>query len=203
MPTLQLLFILVVMPEYRRFLQKGGIVFLTIVTYNRQNIFAKDQNINILRKSVAKIKAEMPFTILGAVILPNHLHFLWQLPLNDDNYSKRVGKIKVDFTKKIGQKNIPSEIISASRQKHREKNIWQRRFWEHTIKDELDFQQHLDYIHYNPVKHGFVSCPHFWRYSSFSMWVEKKFYDREWGCICENRKPHIPNFETIIHTIGE
>lgn len=145
----------------------------------------------------------MPFTILGAVILPNHLHFLWQLPLDDDNYSKRVGKIKVKFTKKIGQKNISSEIISASRQKHREKNIWQRRFWEHTIKDELDFKQHLDYIHYNRVKHAFVSCPHCWQYSSFSMWVERNVYEREWGCICKNRKAHIPNFEKIIHNFGE
>jgi putative transposase len=191
------------MPEYRRFLQKGGIVFLTIVTYKRQNIFVDENNIEILRQAVAKIKSEMPFEILGAVVLPDHLHFLWQLPPDDDNYSKRVGKIKVTFTKLFQQQNSSTEKISLSRQKHRESNIWQRRFWEHTIKDEFDFAQHLDYIHYNPIKHNLVSCPHLWKYSSFDMWVKKNIYSVDWCCVCHGKQPNIPPFEKIINHLGE
>lgn len=111
----------------------------------------------------------MPFEILGAVVLPDHLHFLWQLPPDDDNYSKRVGKIKVTFTKSFQRQNSSSEQISLSRQ-----NIWQRRFWEHTIKDELDFAQHLDYIHYNPVKHNLVIIQEVVKISKIKLFHEKE-----------------------------
>ena len=191
------------MPNYRRFLQKGGIIFLTIVTHNRKKLFADPQNVQRLRKAIATVKSEMPFEILGAVVLPDHLHFLWQLPPEDNNYSKRVGKIKVAFTKSFRQENPVTEEKSLSRQKHRESNIWQRRFWEHTIKDELDFAQHLDYIHYNPVKHGLVSCPHLWKYSSFNLWVKKDVYSADWCCVCNGNKSNIPSFEKIIHHLGE
>ncbi len=116
------------MSEYRRFYQKGGIVFLTIVTYNRQTIFKNPRNIDLLRKATATVKSEMYFDILGAVILPDHLHFLWQLPTDNADYSKRVGRLKVLFTKSFKQENNLIQETSQSRKKHRESNIWQRRF---------------------------------------------------------------------------
>lgn len=172
------------MPNYRRFYVPGGTYFFTIVTYQRQRIFANPEHISRLRKAVAIVKSEMPFTIIGAVILPDHLHFIWQLPQGDTAYSKRIGKMKVLFTQSLSQLEISKQENSLSRIKHRESNIWQRRFWEHTIRDEKDFNNHLNYIHYNPVKHHLVSCPHLWQYSSFHSWVKRKVLTNDWGCVC-------------------
>lgn len=108
------------MSQYRRFYQKGGIIFLSIVTYNRQPIFNNSQNISLLRQATASVKSEMPFDILGAVTLPDHLHFLWQLPLNNTDYSKRVGRLKALFTKSFKKENNLIQEISESRKKHRD-----------------------------------------------------------------------------------
>ena len=176
------------MPNYRRVYIPGGTYFLTLVTHHRRPLFKEVNNINLLRTAVSKIKAEKPFDILAAVILPDHIHFLWQLPQDDSNYSQRVSRLKVIFTRAYKSNNLPSSTISASRLKHRESDVWQRRFWEHTIRDEADFQHHLDYIHYNPVKHGLVSCPHLWSYSSFRRWVDKDCYAHNWRCTCQNKQ---------------
>lgn len=191
------------MSQYRRYYLPGGTFFLTLVTCNRRLLFKSAGNIDPLRHAVARVKKEKPFIILGAVILPEHIHFLWQLPPDDSNYSQRVSRLKVLFTRSLHGKNALSQDVSASRRKHRESNVWQRRFWEHTISNETDFQQHLDYIHYNPVKHGLVSCPHFWQYSSFSRWVDKKIYSQNWGCVCGNRNPQVPNFKHISQSTRE
>jgi putative transposase len=191
------------MSQYRRIYQQESIVFLTIITYNRQPIFKNPQNIDLLRQTTAIVRSEMPFEILGAVILPEHLHFLWQLSSSDNNYSKRVGRLKALFTKSFREQNKVNLPLTQSREKHRESNIWQRRFWEHTIRDDLDFEQHLNYIHYNPVKHNLVSCPHFWKYSSFNLWVKKGFYSPQWACICQGNKPQVPDFARISHNFGE
>ncbi len=191
------------MPEYRRFYQPGGTFFLTIVTYNRQPIFSNPENINKLRQAIATVKSEMPFDIVAAVVLPDHLHFLWKLPSKDLNYSKRVGRLKSLFTKALRGNNSLPQNVSISRQKHRESNVWQRRFWEHTIKDEADFEQHLNYIHYNPVKHGLVFCPHFWQYSSFDLWIKKKIYSSDWCCICDGKPAKIPSFDLISQEFAE
>ncbi|MEL6581019.1 MAG: transposase [Cyanobacteria bacterium J06621_12] len=175
------------MSDYRRMYIPGGIYFLTLVTYLRRPLFEKPGSINLLRAATAKIKAEKPFEIVAAAILPDHIHFLWQLPFNDSNYSQRISRLKVIFTRAYQKQNDSYDHISASRLKHRESNVWQRRFWEHVIRDEADFQQHLDYIHYNPVKHGLVSCPHLWSYSSFYKWVRRDQYTQDWCCVCQNR----------------
>ena len=138
------------MPNYRRMYVPGGTYFFTIVTYQRQPIFANPENISLLRKAITTIKIEMPFTIIGAVILPDHLHFIWQLPPEDSAYSKRIGKMKVLFSQSLPKKS--NQENSISRIKHRESNIWQRRFWEHTIKNEADLENYLNYIHYNRCK---------------------------------------------------
>jgi putative transposase len=172
------------MPEYRRSNIPGGSVFLTIVTYEQEKLFLIPENIDNLREACSIIMREKPFTIDAAVILPEHIHFLWTLPPDDRDYSYRVGRMKVLFTRALrGANNLPDDVCE-SRRKHRESDVWQRRFYEHTIRDELDFQKHLDYLHFNPVKHGLAKCVHDWEYSSFHRGVRRGEYDVKWGCQC-------------------
>lgn len=173
------------------------------MTYKRQSYFSEPGNIARLRQATAMVKQEMPFNIIGAVVLPDHIHFLWTLPPKDINYSKRIGRLKVIFTKMLRGKNALPTNVSISRQKHRESNIWQRRFWEHTIKDELELEIYLNYIHYNPVKHGLVSCPHLWLYSSFHSWVNQGTYLPSWGCTCHGKPGQAQSFDTIENNVGE
>jgi putative transposase len=174
------------MPEYRRAYLPGSSVFLTLITYQRDKLFLLPENIDKLRQACNLIMAEKPFTIDAAVILPEHIHFLWTLPPGDADYSYRVGRMKVLFTRALrGANNLP-ENMCESRKKHRESNVWQRRFYEHTIRDEFDLHKHLDYLHFNPVKHGLVKCVHDWGYSSFHRGVRRGEYDAKWGCQCGN-----------------
>ena len=170
------------MPNYRRLYIPGSTVFLTWITYQRNPLFANLQNITLLRQAVSQTKHEFPFKITAAVILPDHIHFVWTLPATDSNYSKRVGRIKALFTKAFQTQNHPIASLTPSRLKHRERNIWHRRFWEHTIRSEQDLACCLDYVHYNPVKHGLVKCPVHWPYSSFCKWVSDGYYAFDWGC---------------------
>ena len=174
------------MPEYRRANIPGSSIFLTIVTYERRKLFSVRDNIDKLRQACSVILAEKPFTIDAAVILPEHVHFLWTLPPGDRDYSYRVGRMKVLFTRALrGANNLPDDVCK-SRQKHRESDVWQRRFYEHTIRDESDLRKHLDYLHFNPVKHGLVKCVHGWEYSSFHRGVRRGDYDVKWGCQCND-----------------
>ena len=175
------------MPNYRRMYIPGGTYFLTLVTYCRRPLFKNADNINLLRTCMAKVQKKQPFKITAAVILPDHLHFIWQLPPDDSNYSPRISRLKVLFTRAYKVNHPVNLEISKSRYKHRESDIWQRRFWEHLVRDEIDLQGYLDYIHYNPVKHGLVSCPHMWSYSSFSHWVKRERYTSDWCCVCHNK----------------
>lgn len=186
------------MPEYRRANISGSTVFLTLVTYQRQKLFAIPDNIIKLKKSCAATIAERYFTIDAAVILPEHIHFIWNLPPDDSDYSYRVGRMKVLFTRALrGANNLPDDVC-MSRRKHRESNVWQRRFYEHTIRDEVDLRKHLDYLHFNPVKHDLVKCVHDWEYSSFHRGVQRGVYDREWGCQCGENKLH-PDLTSLIN----
>jgi len=172
------------MPAYRRAHIPGSSVFLTLITYQRQKLFLMPENIDRLRQACDLIMTEKPFTIDAAVILPEHIHFLWTLPPDDPDYSYRVGRMKVLFTRALcGANNLPDDVCE-SRKKQRESDVWQRRFYEHTIRDEFDLRQHLDYLHFNPVKHGLVKCVHDWEYSSFHRGVRRGKYDVKWGCQC-------------------
>ncbi len=164
-----------VMPNYRRIYVPGATVFLTWATYNRDPLFAQPANVALLRKAVEQTKTEMPFNIIAAVVLSGHVHFMWQLPDGDNNYSKRVGRIKTRFARLLrGQDHRPTDIF-WSRQKRRASNVWQRRFWEKIIRHDKMFANHLNYIHYNPVKHGLTRCPHQWPHSSFPKWVDNGY----------------------------
>ena len=136
--------------KYRRWHVNGGIYFFTVVTENRRPILI--ENINILRESFKQVKSKSPFSIEAIVILPDHLHTIWKLPENDMDYSKRWMLIKKGFSSQM-----PGFSVGSSKAKKREKGIWQRRYWEHVIRDEKDLKNHFDYIHYNPVKHGLVN----------------------------------------------
>lgn len=191
------------MPDYKRFFVPGGTYFFTIVTHERQPLFATEANVEKLRVAMREVQQEMPFEILAAVILPDHMHFLWSLPRGDTGYSKRIGLMKVKFTRSIRSKDAVPFSSTQSRLKHRESDVWQRRFWEHTIRDEDDFERHFDYIHYNPVKHGLTTCPHLWPYSSFHRWVTAGVCESRWACRCDDRHFKRPDFSTIAKTVGE
>lgn len=181
----------------------GGTFFLTWVTYERQPMLRSVESVARFREAVAEVKQCLPFEVLGAVILPDHVHFLWELPPDEGDFSKRVGMIKRRFTLRLDPAKRRVRNVSDSRRQHRESAIWQRRFWEHTIRDDRDFATHMDYIHYNPVKHGWASCPHEWPYSSFHRWVREGHYDVQWACCCDGRRVSPLHFDEIAERVGE
>ncbi|MDD3012156.1 MAG: transposase [Candidatus Gastranaerophilales bacterium] len=166
--------------QYRRAFIQNSYVFITVVTNRRRNILVK--NINLLRKSFKNAKRFYSFEIYSAVILPDHFHLMIK-PENIDKYPQIIKLIKSYFSKNIDISSINDYELSRSRQSKKEKDIWQRRYWEHSIKDEQDLYKHIDYIHYNPVKHGYVKNVKDWKYSSFDKFVKKEFYQENWGCL--------------------
>ena len=169
--------------RYRRSQTPGATFFFTVVTYNRKRILSLGDNSFHLRRSIEAVKAEHPFTIDAIVLLPEHLHCIWTLPQGDNDFSKRWMLIKSKFTRVCDDpfKGTPS----SSRIEKRERNIWQRRFWEHQIRDEIDYKRHVDYVHYNPVKHGLVKAPIEWKFTSFHRYVNNGTYHRDWGANLE------------------
>ena len=139
--------------HYRRVYVEGGSYFFTVVTEKRRKIFADDDNVKRLRAAFKTVMQKRPFVIDAAVVLPEHLHFIWTLPERDSDYSTRWRLIKSAFTKQYPK---PFNVQNANRKNKKQQDIWQHRGWEHCLRDDLDFQQHIDYIHYNPVKHGLV-----------------------------------------------
>ncbi|HEX8340263.1 MAG TPA: transposase [Tepidisphaeraceae bacterium] len=188
------------MPNYRRAYRPGGTFFFTLVTYRRRPLFDASANVGRLRAAVAEERKARPFDLLAAVILPDHLHWMIRLPVGDADFSSRIGRIKAAFTKSLGAGESDAGPRNApSRVRHRERNVWQRRFSEHVIRDDDDFRAHVDYVHYNPVKHGHARCPHAWAASSFGKWVRGDFYPEDWHCVCEGRTPEPPNFDPLGH----
>ena len=149
------------MTNYRRNFTKGGCYFFTVNLLDRNTSLLTDK-IELLRESFAIVKRQHPFTINAIVILPEHLHCIWTLPSMDDDFSLRWRKIKYHFSYNL----LPNEKVSSSRKNKKERGIWQRRFWEHLIKDQDDFNRHVQYIHYNPVKHGYCKNAADWPFSS-------------------------------------
>ena len=137
------------------------------------------------------------------MVLPDHLHWLIELPPGSADFSSRIGMIKAAFTRTLSPPDHEQQPTSASRRRRREGMVWQRRFWEHTIRDERDFEMHMNYVHYNPVKHGHATCPHLWPYSSFSRWVREGLYPADWACVCDGRARTPPDFDEIATTTGE
>ena len=171
----------ILMPEYRRPKFAGGTFFFTVVTFNRLPILIDETARAILHSAWMEIGGRFPFQTEAVVLLPNHIHCIWTLPDGDANFSMRWNGIKRLFTKGYLEQIGPGETRNASRKKRREAAVWQRRFWEHMLRDEADLNRHLDYIHYSPVKHGLAHRPADWPYSSFHRYVQMGLYDPDWG----------------------
>ncbi len=138
--------------EYRRYYVFGGSYFFTVVTFKRRPVF-NGASIALLRESFRRVKIKYPFHINAAVVLPDHLHCIWTLPESDANFSLRWQLIKTHFTSQLRKNGF-------------QEKVWQPRFWEHYLRDQEDFNNHVDYIHYNPVKHGYVKEPEGWPWST-------------------------------------
>jgi putative transposase len=169
------------MPNYRRSRVAGGTLFFTVVTYGRLPILANPRSVEILREAWENTNERFPFKTDAVCFLPEHIHAIWTLPEGDSDYSKRWSEIKRLFSIKYSKETGLTVPINESRRKRGESAIWQRRFWEHTIKDERDLKCHVEYIHYNPVKHGHVLRTADWKWSSFHNFVEKGLYPKDWA----------------------
>ena len=171
------------MPGYTRARKPGGTYFFTVVTYRRQPLLTEIESRHALRCAINTTRRNYPFDIDAWVLLPDHLHCIWTLPEGDAEFSIRWNIIKASFSRQMRDILHRDAWLSASREQRRETTIWQRRFWEHQIRDDQDFNSHMDYIHFNPVKHGLVGAAREWPFSSFHGYVGKGVYDKEWGGI--------------------
>jgi putative transposase len=164
------------MTNYRRCRIPGGTYFFTVNLANRRQSLLTN-HIQPLRDAFREVLTAHPFTIQAIVVLPEHIHCLWELPESDSDYSTRWRQIKSAFSRVLPR----TERVSASRRSKAERGIWQRRFWEHTIRDDAGFATRFDYIHYNLVKHGHVQQVKDWPYSSFHRYGRLGVYPIDWA----------------------
>jgi putative transposase len=165
--------------QYRRAFIPGGTYFFTVVTLDRKPIFLDASAIGVLRKSFRAVQTKRPFQMDAIVLLPEHLHCLWTLPPGDSDYSTRWRLIKTWFTRHCHRGPMPNPDESQLRRG--EQRIWQTRFWEHLIRDDRDFRHHIDYIHFNPVKHDLVTTVSEWPHSSFHRYVREGVLPENWA----------------------
>jgi putative transposase len=164
------------MLQYRRARIEGGWFFFTVTLADRSSDLLV-RHIERLQNAYAAALWRDPFETIAICVLPDHLHAIWALPPDDADFSRRWSLIKHDFS--CGLSDDPRR--SGSKRAKREKGIWQRRFWEHAIRDDADLSRHIDYIHFNPVKHGLVSRACDWPHSSFHRYVARGFLPPDWG----------------------
>ena len=164
------------MRTYIRNRTDGASYFFTLNLLNRQSDLLT-RHIEELRFAYRKTQHHMPFTLNAMVVLPDHLHLLLTLPDGDHDYAKRIKCLKGQFSRQIPK----TEFVNESRANKGERGIWQRRYWEHRIRDELDYQRHMDYIHYNPVKHGHALRASDWLYSTFHQYALQGIYPLDWA----------------------
>lgn len=169
------------MTDYRRWRVAGGTYFFTVVTEHRRPWLCDDVPRDCLRDAIRVVRPRRPFRIDAIVLLPDHLHTVWTLPTGDSDYSTRWKLIKKRFTRNYLKAGGVESIPSASRQAKRERSLWQRRFFEHTIHDEADMKRCVDYVHVNPLKHGLVAKVVDWPWSSFHRYVRLGEYSPDWG----------------------
>jgi putative transposase len=163
------------MPDYRRAKAEGTTLFFTVVLADRSSALLVEE-IERLRAAYRLVQTRRPFETVAICILPDHLHAIWTLPDGDTDFSARWALIKSGFSRGIeARPRSPSKIVK------REKGIWQRRYWEHMIRDEADLERYVDYIHFNPVKHGHVSRVADWPHSSFHRFVQRGLLEVDWG----------------------
>ncbi|MDH2997837.1 hypothetical protein A1D22_00610 [Pasteurellaceae bacterium LFhippo2] len=178
------------MPNYRRDFLQGGTYFFTLALQNRK----KDlliKYINELREAYKETLTHCSFKTIAICILPDHLHWIIQLPENENDFSKIIRIFKTNFSKRL-----PKEchnLCNVSRRKRKELGVWQRRFWEHRIRDDGELYEHICYVYYNPVKHGYVTNVSDWRFSSFHKDVKNKLIETNWGNNCDIKQQNLYN----------
>ena len=164
------------MSRYRRVKVEGGMFFFTVALADRSSDLLV-REIERLRVSYKTMEDRLPCETVAVCVLPDHVHALWQLPDGDSDYASRWSLLKSTFSR-----GLPAATArSISKIAKREKGIWQRRYWEHAIRDDRDSERHVDYIHYNPVKHGLVTRVADWPHSSFHRYVEQGIVPVDWA----------------------
>ena len=156
------------MGRYVRARVAGGTWFFTVVTAGRRRWLASTQGLDAFRSSYRDVAKDQPFETVAMVVLPEHLHCVWRLPDGDDDFSRRWQRIKRRTTERMRRRGMTGPF-------------WQARFWEHSIRDERDLRMHLDYVHYNPVRHGLVGKAAEWSASSIHRYIRDGWYSPDWG----------------------
>ena len=181
----------------------GGTFFFTLVTEGRTPILCEPLARKVLREAIVECRRVRPFVVDAFVLLPDHLHAVWTLPEGDTDYSTRWAAIKAAFTRGWLAGGGKERGRTEARASRGSRGVWQPRFWEHLIRDGDDLNAHIDYVHWNPVKHGYAACPHLYPYSSFRRWVEGGFYDETWRCACGGKIVVPPTFDGLDETAME
>lgn len=166
------------MKSYRRAFVPGASYFFTLVTEQRRPWLADADNVELLRGAFRAVRMSRPFEVPAMVGLPDHLHCIWMLPPGDADFSTRWRLIKTWFTKRCAPRLRPPPRHARA---VKQQAVWQHRYWEHVLRDEYDFTRHVEYIHFNPIKHGLVATAKAWPYSSFHRYVEAGIYPADWG----------------------
>lgn len=162
--------------RYRRPSLRGGTYFFTLALQDRTSRLLVER-IDILRRAVADVRRRHPFTIDACVVLPEHLHSIWALPEADSDFAMRWSLIKATFSRAIAA----DEYVGPSRRRRGERGIWQRRYWEHRIRDEADHANHVAYVHYNPVRHGHARFASHWPYSTIHRHIRAGLVTVDWA----------------------
>ncbi len=168
------------MPNYRRWRQEGGLVFLTVVTHERRHLFRSALARDLLHRAMDDVGGHRPWHTEAIILLPDHWHAIWRLPPGDADYATRMSLVKRLFTSYWLRSGGDEGQVSVAKRRYRRRGVWQIKFWEHIVRDAADFKKHLDYIHLNPVKHGLCRRPCDWPWSTFRQWVARGEYQNEW-----------------------
>jgi len=191
------------MPNYMRAFRPGGTFFLTLVAERRAPIVVCESARSMLHAAFETCRRHHPFILEAMVLLPDHLHMLMTLSEGDGDFSVRVANVKSGFIRAYLAAGGTEQRRSPSRVRQRARGVWLKRFWEHSIRRGDDLRRHLDYIHYNPVKHGHARCPHAWAHSSFHRFVDENRYAADWCCQCEQIVAGPGRMEGIASAAGE
>ncbi len=176
------------MPIYKRFYEQGGLYFFTVNLQHRSDNDLLVRYIDELYAAIARVQGSHPFKIHAWIVLNDHMHCIWEMPQHDSDFSIRWRLIKRYFSSSLPK----TEFIPDKRKQRLERGIWQRRFWEHLIRDEQDYWNHVNYIHNNPVKHGYVSNVKDWPYSTYHRFVKKGIYPMDW---CSHQKEEMNKYD--------
>lgn len=172
------------MLDYRRWFEPGGTFFLTVDTEKRAPILCDPVARSLLHDSVERTRQRWPFRIFAWVLLPDHLHTVRTLPPGDSDFATRWGYLKKEFTRAWLAVGGGEQRRSQSRVRNRRRGVWQRRYWEHLVRDDRDLYGLVDNIHHNPIKHGVSRCAQAWDYSTFHRFVSEGWYAADWCCAC-------------------